>query len=225
VSYGLVTTAGPAVEPVSLDEAKAHLRVDSTADDGLISGLIAAARVQTEAETGRRWVNQSLTLSLPGFPRRRVNAGGYPDPWEDWYPPQDWFLAGTGVVGSVVMLPAEPVGAVVAVRYYDAGGTLQTLAGTEYLSWLEHSPPLVYPAPGRLWPPTQVGRLGAALVDFTAGYGPDATTVPATAKAAMKLAIGFWYENRGDGRDPTELGLPPGALRLLRTLSTGYRSG
>lgn len=223
MGYGLVTTVAPAEEPVSLAEAKAHLRVDASDDDDMITGWLVAAREQSEAETGRRWVTQTVTLSLPAFPRRRVNAGGYPDPWEEWYPPADWFLAGTGVVGSVIFIPFEPVGAISAVRYWDANGVQQTLDPSLYLTWVAHSPPLLYPAPGQLWPPTQVGRLGAAEVDVTAGYG-TAAAVPSAAKAAMKLALGYWYEHRGDGPDPAALGLPPGALRLLRTLNTGYRS-
>ena len=48
----LVLTAGPAVEPVSLAEAKAHMRVDGTAEDTLIGSLILTARLHVEAELG-----------------------------------------------------------------------------------------------------------------------------------------------------------------------------
>jgi uncharacterized phiE125 gp8 family phage protein len=34
----------PAVEPISLDEAKAYLRVEHAADDDVIAALIAGAR-------------------------------------------------------------------------------------------------------------------------------------------------------------------------------------
>jgi uncharacterized phiE125 gp8 family phage protein len=56
------------VEPVTLDEAKAHLRVDTADDDALITALISAARARAEWHTGRAFVTQSWTLWLDGWP-------------------------------------------------------------------------------------------------------------------------------------------------------------
>jgi uncharacterized phiE125 gp8 family phage protein len=42
-----------ATEPITLDEAKLHLRVDSAADNVLITALIATARLLAERYTGR----------------------------------------------------------------------------------------------------------------------------------------------------------------------------
>jgi len=58
----------PAVEPVTLDEAKAHLKVDTTDDDALIATLISAARAKAEWHTGRAFVTQGWTLWLDRWP-------------------------------------------------------------------------------------------------------------------------------------------------------------
>ena len=45
----LVLVTGPETEPVSKEEAKAHLRVDGTDDDAYITALIVTARRHVEA--------------------------------------------------------------------------------------------------------------------------------------------------------------------------------
>lgn len=58
----------PSQEPLTLEEVKAHLRVDVNAEDSLIENLITAARVYVENDIGRALVTQSLVMKLPGFP-------------------------------------------------------------------------------------------------------------------------------------------------------------
>lgn len=62
----IVSTA-PAAEPVTLDEAKKHLRVIISADDGLIESLIVAARQHIEMLCEHALMRQSWTLYLDGF--------------------------------------------------------------------------------------------------------------------------------------------------------------
>ena len=65
--YALNRITTPALEPVSLDEAKSHLRVEDAAEDGLINTIIAAARSQAESYTGRALVTQVWEMALDGF--------------------------------------------------------------------------------------------------------------------------------------------------------------
>lgn len=55
--------AGPGEEPVTLAEAKAWCRIDTTDEDALVTALIAAARLQVESLTGRALVTQSWRLT------------------------------------------------------------------------------------------------------------------------------------------------------------------
>lgn len=65
---GLSLVTGPQQEPVSLEEAKAHLRVSGTTDDYLIHGLIVTAREWCEKETRRKLITQTWALTLDEWP-------------------------------------------------------------------------------------------------------------------------------------------------------------
>ncbi len=60
---------GPTVEPWTLAELKAFLRVEHDADDAVIASLLAAARSQVEALTRRALLLQSWRLSYDAWPR------------------------------------------------------------------------------------------------------------------------------------------------------------
>jgi uncharacterized phiE125 gp8 family phage protein len=48
-----ILLTAPALEPITLDEAKAFVRVEVTDDDDVIMALIAGARIHVEARTRR----------------------------------------------------------------------------------------------------------------------------------------------------------------------------
>lgn len=173
--YSLTVVTPPASEPLSLDEAKAHLRVEHTADDDYLSALIAAARVWCEAETQRTFVTTALKLMFDEFP----DGAGWPGDW------------------AAIRLRSGPVASVETVKYYATGGTLTTLDSSLYQTWLATEPPMIVPAVATCWPLTQCGRIGAVEVNYTAGYG-DASAVPQPIKQAMKVLMGQRYEQRGD---------------------------
>lgn len=76
----------PAVEPLTLAEAKDFLRVTGTQQDALISALISAARAAIEAHTRTRLITQTVRLtahdfcrwlSLPVWPIQSVDTMRY----------------------------------------------------------------------------------------------------------------------------------------------------
>jgi uncharacterized phiE125 gp8 family phage protein len=126
---------------------------------------------------------------------------------------------------GVIEIPIRPVTAVSAIAYTDTLGSSQSITG--YQTWLSHNPPLVLCSPTTTWPQTQDGKLAAVRITLAAGYA-TAEAVPAAAKHAIKLCVEYWYENRGDGKDPNSdprsLGLPPAVTRLLDLLNSNkYR--
>jgi uncharacterized phiE125 gp8 family phage protein len=162
----LILTSGPAVEPVALAEAKAHLRVDGTAEDTLIASLIVTARLHVEAAAGLALITQSWSW------------------FRDAWPP-----------GPALDLPLRPVESIAAVRLYDADGATTTLDPASYFLDGAGTPPrlvrqaaLTWPIPGRL--------ANGVEIAFTAGYGPAAADVPAPLRHAILLLVAHWYEHR-----------------------------
>jgi len=97
-----ILLAGPAVEPVTLAEAKAHLRIDADDEDDLVGALIVAARVAAETEIRRVMIEQSWRAVVEGWP-----AAG-------------------------VELPVQPALSVDAVRAVDADGAATPLDEEDY---------------------------------------------------------------------------------------------
>jgi uncharacterized phiE125 gp8 family phage protein len=63
MSFRVITP--PAAEPITLEEAKMHLRVVEPDEDALISTFIAAARGMLEQRTNRRLMAQTIEFALP----------------------------------------------------------------------------------------------------------------------------------------------------------------
>tara|TARA_R110002110_G_scaffold79732_15_gene208108 strand:+ start:6820 stop:7392 length:573 start_codon:yes stop_codon:yes gene_type:complete len=69
----LMMLTGPAEEPVTLGEARAHLRLDATDEDALLGVLVTAARTALEAVTRRAFVTQDWRLLLDDWPAHAIS--------------------------------------------------------------------------------------------------------------------------------------------------------
>lgn len=94
---------GPAVEPVSLADARAHLRLDDTHEDDLVAALIEAGRLLLESATRLIFINQSWRLILEEAPR-----------------------------GMRLHLPLAPIIAITEIRAIDAQGAPSVVDPQEY---------------------------------------------------------------------------------------------
>lgn len=166
---GLSLVTAPAVEPVTLAEARLHLKSDTdvTADDTLISALIVAARELAEAETRRALITQTWKLTLDEFPA-------------DCDP---------------IRVPRPNLLTVTGITYVDTDGATQTLASSTYTVLTDRLPGEIHLAYDEEWPETRAVP-NAVAVTFTCGYGAAASAVPGPIKAAMLLDIGDLYVNR-----------------------------
>jgi uncharacterized phiE125 gp8 family phage protein len=183
-----IRVAGPTVEPVSLADLRAHLRLDSdddSAEDALIAALLAAARAGLEATTRR--------ILAPGRYRITLTA---------W--PPDGFLP----------LPLSPLVAVERAGLVDAQGVVTDLPeGVVRLGPdREEAPGLVVAADA----PDLRAR--AALIEVSAGYGGDGPPVPPGLAQAIRLLVAHGFEHRGDssGAPPPAVAALAEPLRRLR---------
>ena len=62
----------PMAEPITLAEAKAHLRLDTGDEDLLLSALIRTAREYLESQTGLCLIDRLLRLYLDDWPETKV---------------------------------------------------------------------------------------------------------------------------------------------------------
>src|SRR5947209_1452068 len=141
-------TEEPGIEPITLDEAKAHLKVELEVqdDDDTIGGLITVAREQTEIYCRRALITQTITLKDDHFPGTRdfygFGAFGYGLNAEAAF----WYRAG------IIRLPNPPTQSIVSVKYIDRDGVEQTIDPAEYQLDEFSEPARLAPAPNKTWP-------------------------------------------------------------------------
>lgn len=177
MSLRVSTITEPTVEPITLAEARSHLRLEATGspaaheDDDYVTALIQAAREKVEIDTGRALVQRTMRL--------RVNTWDYE-----------------------ICLPYAPLLSVTSVEYYDNDGTLQTLSTSIYDVVTDETPGKIRRAYNQSWP-LHRSQENAIQITYVAGYADDGASptdyranIPAALKQAMYLIIGDLYENR-----------------------------
>lgn len=175
----------PTIEPVSLAEARMHLRlvvtetlpVSTGPDDTLVAGLIKAARLWAELFQNKAYLTQTFRLSMDSFPSTKF-----------------------------IELPRPPLQSIISLSYWD-GTTTQVVSfldpsGTSlmetdnYLVDTDSQPGRLYLKPNLSWP-TIESRVGAVQIQYRAGF-TSVDDVPEVVKIAIKLRLSELYENRGD---------------------------
>jgi len=168
--YSLNLITAPVIEPISLLEAKNHLRLmpdDEVPEESILS-FILVAREKTENETRRALITQTWEAVSRAFP------------WSSDCP---------------IELELPPLQSVISVKYIDTDGVEQTWDSSLYQVNTKSTPGFIIPVNGESYPETD-DVINAVTIEFIAGYGDDAEDVPSPLRHAMKLIIGELYVRR-----------------------------
>lgn len=164
----VVVITPPAQMPVSLEEAKLHLRVDFDDDDELITALIGAATKHLDGPDG--WLGRALITQTLEYRA-------------------DEFC-------EVIRLPYPPLQSVTSVKYLDNDGVTQTLSTGVYRTiGGGASATSIVQVYGQSWPSIRYTD-EAVQIRYVAGYGDDPEDIPEPIRQALLLMIGHLYENR-----------------------------
>ena len=162
----LIRTSEPAVTPLTLADAKAHLRVDANDEDALILSLIETATQLIEKHYGLALITQGWTY--------------FRDSW-----PESWLIE----------LPLSPLVSVTSILTWNAFEVSSVFDPSYYfLDTASSRPRLIlhgsapWPHPGK--------RANGIEIALTAGFGDTPDDVPNQLRHAILLLVAHWYETR-----------------------------
>jgi hypothetical protein len=180
----------PTQDVVTLEEAKAQLRIDDDAQDDLIQAILDATVAQIDPSSGG-WLDRALRpqtweIRRPTF----YSATDQGNPRAEWgvYP----FNAAT------ISLPFPPLMSVVSVKYDDGAGVEHTLVegtgfrvlGRDTVQGKASIAPLI----NQYWPVTRVD-FESVRIRYTCGYDKSVSgdLLPRPIKQAIHLAVRQLY--------------------------------
>ena len=154
-------------EPITLEEAKNYLKVDTGDDNALITNLISVARELAETYTGLTFMSTSIQLVYDSAPS----------------------------VIEIPYRPLQSVTTIETIDVDGVTSTVDTDSYTVDTSGTMFMPGRIYLNSGYVWP-THRG-FASFLITILAGYGDEASDVPYSIRQAILVVIAHLYENRG----------------------------
>jgi hypothetical protein len=177
----IVTVREVEHEPISLEEAKNYLRVETDVDDNLIRACIKAARIFVENYTGKSMLEKTISLELTG--KELLNHTRHKGPFKGSY---------KGTMLRII-LPRAPF-----VRLFE-NPTL-TRNGEERLLNRFHT--VNGMQQGMLCVNVSVQAEDVLRITYVIGYGRDVEDIPELVRHAILSLTARLYEERGQSPEP-----------------------
>jgi hypothetical protein len=204
---GLRLITGPTVEPVVAAELRNFLKTDAaTLGDSEADLLISQARNFLEEESGIAFNTQTWEVAFDTWP-------GHAEPWWDGVRelPVTELYSGPA---RAIELPRYPLIALTSVKTYSENSTetVVVVADTFNVD--------VVSRPGRMslkqgltWP-IATREINAIVMQFTAGFGPLSTDIPAILRSAVLNLAGYYHDHQGEC-DMRQAAKMSGAMDML----------
>ncbi len=159
-------TVEPVIEPLSIQEAKDHLRYSQSDVDASVYRYLKAARQAAEEARNAGLLTQTWVLNLRQF------------------------------ADMIWLPMAAPLQSVTSVQYYDTTGAQQTLSNTVYTVDTVCRPGRIVRTPLQSWPALQGDRLvNAITVTYVVGY-TTADLVPERVKQGIRIYLSLLDSDR-----------------------------
>lgn len=163
-----VTTGASTQDPITLEDLRPHLRLESDTDDFNARGKLLAALSRVEGRTLRKLMRSQFDFAFDRFP----------------------------CDGSPIRLPWMPLVSIDSVWSYDLDGNSSQFGSSGYFVDTYSQPGRLCLKSGFTWPTGRRAQVGG-VVRFTAGYTttPESGIPDPLIEAVKKLATEL-YENR-----------------------------
>ncbi len=168
-SFGLTRTVEPTVNALTVEEFKAHARIDAADEDPLYTDVFVPAAIKwCEEQIERAFVTQTWQMTM------------------------DEFESSTAIIE---LLRPELI-SVTSFAYVDTSGDSQTLVeNTDFIKSTSSHKGRLQPVFGLVWPDARK-QIDAITITYTAGFGATAASVPGDIKMAIAMLAAHWNENR-----------------------------
>ncbi len=176
----LKVTTPPTVDPVTVAQAKAQLKILHSNEDQYLLGLIKVACEWAQDYTRLAFLTQTLTAQYPSWPSPMT--------------------PNCAKVDSTFLLPHPPLQLVNWVKYYDTTDTLITYDPTKYVVDIIQSPGTVrvkntsYNTPSV--PCLSTNFVNPVSISYKAGFGDAAASLPARIQQAVLIMVAHLYSRR-----------------------------
>lgn len=193
----------PGLLPLTLQQIKTHLRLETSDDDAyldMLRNLVTDCLDGPNGMLGGRCIVQQVwELRLSNWAHRHFAFSDRDNEWRGYWP--------MAPIDYRIEIPLPPFINIISVKHLDMAEVVQTLAADQYVAiskgW---EPAVLQPAFGVTWPLIAYWRPDAVRIRFTAGYAEVSGVglvgkIPFDIQMCMLKAIGNAWENRDQSVD------------------------